>query len=129
MINRGGQQIAAKNRSFTMTLDPRWLRKTHRLIVIVAVHTTGKHTAKGLAIRPVVLKFLPWVTLGIWKMLCRVPEKLHMTKAAFADACLPCALCRVRHTANPLLWAFRALLWAHSKGDVSLSGNKAAYKI
>ena len=33
----------------------------------------------------------------------------HSAKAGFADACLPCALCRVRHTANPLPWDFRAL--------------------
>ena len=60
-------------------------------------------------IRPVAREILPWVTLGTRQRLCRVPEKLHTAKAGFADACLPCALCRVRHTANPLPWAFRAL--------------------
>ena len=78
---------------------------------VFAVCQTGKAHGKDPChvIRPVAQEILPWVTLGTRQRLCRVPEKLHTAKAGFADACLPCALCRVRHTANPLPWAFRAL--------------------
>ena len=31
---------------------------------------------------------------------CRVPHKGHTAKTTFADACLPCGLCRVLHTAK-----------------------------
>jgi len=34
--------------------------------------------------------------------LCHVPDKLHTAKIVFADACSPCALCRVQHTAKAL---------------------------
>ena len=53
-------------------------------------------------------KNLPWVSQGTRQSLCRVPDILHTAKWPFADGCLPCALCRVRHTANLLPWTFGA---------------------
>ena len=46
--------------------------------------------------------------------LCRVPDILHATKSFFADDCLPCDLCRVRHTTNHLSCAFGPLPCAPS---------------
>jgi len=76
-----------------------------------AVCQAGKAHDKGSCpvILTVVPKSLPWVRFGIRQRLCRVLEILHTAKAAFADGCLPCALCRVRHTAKPLPWVSRAL--------------------
>ena len=69
-----------------------------------------------LAVEP---KSLPWVRFGTRQRLCRVLEILHTAKAAFADGCLLCALCRVRHTARQSLcrgfFGLRRVLWAHDK--------------
>ena len=44
-----------------------------------------------------------------WLLYFAVGREWHTAKAGFADPWLPCALCRVRHTANGLPWAFGAL--------------------
>ena len=41
--------------------------------------------------------------------LCRMHDKLHMVKVVFADACLPCALCRVQLIAMALPCVFKPL--------------------
>ena len=40
--------------------------------------------------------------LSTWQTLYRVPDKWHTAKNLFADAYLPCAICRVQHTAKAL---------------------------
>ena len=46
--------------------------------------------------------FLPGIRKCTRQTLCRVPDKRHTAKDLFADSYIPCALCRVLHTAKSL---------------------------
>ena len=56
--------------------------------------------------------FLPGVEKYTRQPLCRVPDRRHTAKDLFTDTCMPCALCRVLHTAKALPCVFRPLLCA-----------------
>ena len=98
-------------------------RHTANIWTLPCATSTGTRQKRPPRYFPGFLFFFAVGQLWHRQRLCRVPDKWHTANVAFADVWMPCALCHVRHTAKPLLCAYRALpcALAHGKAAVSRS--------